>query len=254
MTDYKEGVVIDRMAMVKESSKDVLASIVGSAACVYTGQPFDTVKVRMQVLPGEFKSSLECFKKTMMGEGIATLWRGSVPALIGALSENTVAFTINGNLKRLMSVFRKDESVPSSYEPFVSGGLTGFCTAFVLCPSDVLKCRSQLSRSQGISMGFRDILRTTIQKQGIKGLYTGISAQIVRDIPFYASFFGSYDVFCGLFKKHTDWNDTSVYFISGGLAGQVAFTNIHKYIYLDTVICTYIYLYINTCIYIFLPP
>ena len=29
----------------KATIKDVFASIVGSAACVYTGQPFDTVKV-----------------------------------------------------------------------------------------------------------------------------------------------------------------------------------------------------------------
>lgn len=157
---------IDRITIIKESTKDVLASIVGSAACVYTGQPFDTVKVRMQVQPGVFASSVECFRKTMVGEGVATLWRGSVPALIGALSENTVAFTINGNLKRLMELTRKDSDTPSSIEPFLSGGLTGFCTAFVLCPSDVLKCRAQLSRSQGVSMGFREILNVTLKKQG----------------------------------------------------------------------------------------
>ena len=62
---------------------------------------------------------------------------------------------------------------------------------------------------------------TTIQfnhyiYSGIQGLYTGIGAQVVRDIPFYASFFGSYDIICGLLKKHTSWNDTSIYFISGG--------------------------------------
>jgi hypothetical protein len=157
---------IDNMTILKESMKDVLASIVGSAACVYTGQPFDTVKVRMQVQPGVFSSSIECFKKTMLGEGVSTLWRGSVPALIGALSENTVAFTINGNLKRLMTLTRRDSDTPSNIEPFLSGGLTGFCTAFVLCPSDVLKCRAQLSRSQGVSMGFREILSVTLKKQG----------------------------------------------------------------------------------------
>ena len=166
MTTTMRDATIDKMSILKESAKDVFSSIVGSAACVYTGQPFDTVKVRMQVQPGVFSSSIECFKKTMLGEGISTLWRGSVPALIGALSENTVAFTINGNLKRLMELTRKESGTPSNIEPFLSGGLTGFCTAFVLCPSDVLKCRAQLSRSQGVSMGFREILSVTLQKQG----------------------------------------------------------------------------------------
>ena len=36
-------------------SKDVLASAIGSAACVYTGQPFDTIKVRMQCVPADAK-------------------------------------------------------------------------------------------------------------------------------------------------------------------------------------------------------
>lgn len=37
-----------------EAFKDVIASVVGSAACVYTGQPMDTIKVRTQVQPGVF--------------------------------------------------------------------------------------------------------------------------------------------------------------------------------------------------------
>ena len=50
----------------------------------------------------------------------------------------------------------------------------------------------------------------------MRGLYTGIGAQVMRDIPFYASFFGSYDIFCKILKKSTSWNDTSIYFVAGG--------------------------------------
>ena len=32
----------------RETAKDVFASFIGASACVYTGQPFDTVKVRLQ--------------------------------------------------------------------------------------------------------------------------------------------------------------------------------------------------------------
>jgi hypothetical protein len=206
---------------VTESLKDILASVVGSAACVYTGQPFDTVKVRMQVQPGEFRNSLECFRKTMVGEGIPTLWRGSVPALIGALSENAVAFFINGNLKRVMQYTRSDQDQPSAAEPFVAGGITGFCTAFALCPSDVLKCRSQLSRAKGLALPLSAIFAQTIKTEGLMGLYRGIGAQVMRDIPFYSSFFGTYELSCRYLRATTTWNDTAVYFVSGGFAGQV---------------------------------
>jgi hypothetical protein len=43
---------------------------------------------------------------------------------------------------------------------------------------------------------------------------------VLRDIPFYSSFFGTYTVSCELLKYYTDFSDTAIYFTSGGLAGQ----------------------------------
>jgi hypothetical protein len=218
--------------------KDVLASIVGSTACVYTGQPFDTVKVRMQVQPGYFKSSIDCFIKTFQAEGIRTLWRGSVPALTGALSENAVAFGVNGVLKRTIfnrsttdNADRNDNAnhnanyndgddgyVKRYLYPFLSGGITGLFTSTVLCPCDVVKCRAQLSRAQGINLTVAQIMVNILNSNGIRGFYVGISAQIFRDIPFYASFFGTYALCCEYLRANNsyDFSDTFVYFLSGG--------------------------------------
>jgi hypothetical protein len=198
-----------------EAFKDVLASIVGSVACVYTGQPFDTIKVRMQAQPGLFDGPINCIRKTLKNESIFSLWRGSTPAVIGALSENAAAFGVNGALKR---IFKENEKKEKSYlEPFLTGGITGFVTAFVLCPSDVVKCRAQLSRAQGFDMTAKEVALDLYRKNGLKGLlFTGIGAQILRDIPFYSSFFGSYDIMCMLMKKYTAWPDSSIYFIAGG--------------------------------------
>jgi hypothetical protein len=199
--------------------KDVLASIVGSTACVYTGQPFDTIKVRMQVQPGEFKSTIECFVKTLRKEGVRSFWKGSFPALTGALSENAVAFGVNGVLKRL---FYKSQTDPSEnrfqnyFQPFVSGAVTGSFTAVVLCPCDVVKCRAQLSRAKGLETSIREIIFTTVRTQGMAGFYTGFGAQILRDIPFYSAFFGVYAVSCDILKATTKWSDASIYFMSGG--------------------------------------
>ena len=205
-----------------ETVKDILASVVGSAACVYTGQPFDTVKVRMQVGGAEWVSPVHCARSTFDKEGLVSLWKGSLPALIGALSENAVAFAVNGALKRILAGDANDSNATSSpLKSFASGGFTGFCTAFVLCPCDVIKCRAQNNRSKGLESTFRDVLFSTIKKGGARALYTGIGIQIIRDIPFYGSFFGSYDLFCAYLKKNTKMSDTSVYFVSGGLAGQV---------------------------------
>lgn len=202
----------------KETTSDVVASVVGSAACTYTGQPFDTMKVRVQVNPNEFSGIISSLRKTIAGEGVAALWKGSVPAMVGALSENVVAFATNGLLKRIF----QSEPDDSLLKPLLSGAITGALSSIVLCPCDILKCRAQVNIAMGLSQQSmtqltRDILRT----KGIRGLFVGYGPQLIRDVPFYASFFGTYDILCYVMKKYTSLPETSIYFIAGGIAGQV---------------------------------
>lgn len=200
---------------VKETICDVLASVVGSAASVYSGQPFDTVKVRLQVsTSNQYSGILQCFRNTIKGEGVLALWKGSLPAFMGAISENVVAFAVNGLLRR---VFHTEEEDKSVLEPFLCGGVTGIFSAVALCPCDVVKCRTQVNIAKGIHQeGSISLVRSILRTRGPSGLYVGLGAQITRDIPFYATFFGSYELLCRYMKKHTDLPETSIYFISGG--------------------------------------
>lgn len=202
-----------------ETAKDVIASIVGSAACVYTGQPFDTIKVRMQVQAGQFTGPVHCLKKLLLEEGIPALWRGSVPAFLGALAENAMAFAVNEQLNRTFTSM--DNPIPKPVLPFVTGAITGFFSAFALCPMDVVKCRSQLSRASGGSGDFVQIISTTLRQDGVLGFYRGIGAQILRDAPFYVFFFGTYGTIRKYLRDNTKLPDMMTYIVAGGLAGQI---------------------------------
>lgn len=202
----------------KEATGDIVASIVGSAACTYTGQPFDTMKVRLQVNPNEFTGILPSLRKTVAGEGVAALWKGSVPAMVGALSENVVAFATNGILKRML----QSQSDDSLLKPLITGGITGALSAVVLCPCDILKCRAQVNIAMGMEQqSMTQLVKEIFARKGVRGFFVGFGPQLIRDIPFYASFFGTYDILCYLLKKYTSFPETSVYFIAGGIAGQV---------------------------------
>lgn len=222
MTERYTAAALD----IKEIVKDMVASFVGSAACVYTGQPFDTVKVKLQCAsPGQYRGAIDCGRQVITGEGFLKLFSGSVPALTGAVLENATAFCLNGALKRLLGDREKVkfEDKPF-YEPFLIGGVTGFTVAFVLCPCDMLKCRAQAlqSQSHGQKLSIREIMGNVLKQRGLLGLYTGMRPQIVRDIFFYGSFFGSYEVLCVGLRKYTDMPDAAVYGTAGGVAGQIA--------------------------------
>eukprot|EP01035_Chromulina_nebulosa_P024402 gene24402-31766_t len=179
----------------------------------------------MQVQPGIFISPYLCIRKTLQDEGLFALWRGSLPAFMGALSENAMAFGVNGLLKRFLNTNTSSDNNKRSYiEPLITGGITGIFIPIVLCPCDVLKCRAQVNRLKGQTTGItlRHVFSDTIKQHGIKGLYTGITIQLTRDVIFYSSFFGSYDIMCDIMKKNTKWSDTFIYFMAGGFAGQIA--------------------------------
>ena len=74
----------------------------GGAACVYCGQPLDTVKVKLQTFPSMYSGTLDCFRKTLQQEGIQGLYQGTVPALACNISENAVLFTARGAMDKLV--------------------------------------------------------------------------------------------------------------------------------------------------------
>ena len=234
-----------------DSFKDIFSSTVASAANVYTGQPFDTVKVRLQTAKaGEFRGGIHCAgkiwtqgaqnaintgKSATMGS-ISALWAGSIPAYAGAVLENAAAFGINGALNR-MDLFGhnakdasqgktgKDKEPVPVHESFVTGSITGFLTALVLCPTDVIKCRSQVAMAYGLPSDTMSVLKRTLQSGGVRQLYLGMAAQVLRDVPFYAIFFGVYQNVCSFIRANTTWQDSVVYATAGGLAGQLAWVS-----------------------------
>ena len=63
----------------------------GGIATVYTGQPLDTIKVKMQMFPNLYKNALQCGLETFKRDGIYRgLYAGTVPALAANVSGNLI--------------------------------------------------------------------------------------------------------------------------------------------------------------------
>lgn len=50
---------------------------------VLSGQPFDTVKVRLQTQASQYSGILDCVKKTYQNEGIVGFYKGTLTPLVG---------------------------------------------------------------------------------------------------------------------------------------------------------------------------
>jgi len=176
----------------------------------------------MQTNPMMYPGIMTTFGITVKNEGPAALWKGAVPTAMGMAAENAVAFGVNEALKR---AFPQPESVdknkrPDLLQPFFMGSITGCCSALVLLPSEVVKAKTQVETGTGTSSN--QVLKKMFKKQGIKSLFCGLDSQLMRDGPFYAVFFGGYELNCYLFRTYAPWMPEELnYFMSGGFAGML---------------------------------
>ena len=106
------------------------------------------------------------------------------------------------------------------------GAATGVFTSVAICPMEVLKVRLQVQvpAPTWTSEAFH-----VLGSDGVGGLFRGIGALMLRDVPFNALFYGCYESICtammqlrGLQRK--DELGTPYVFVSGGLAGCIGWS------------------------------
>lgn len=129
----------------KRMVRDTTAGALGGVACVLGGQPFDTVKVKMQTFPHIHKTWYCCFWSTLKVERLRGLYAGSIPALTAMVGENATLFMFYGRCLSAVKYLSGKEKIEhlSIFERACAGSGAAFFSSFVLCPTELLKCRLQ---------------------------------------------------------------------------------------------------------------
>jgi solute carrier family 25 (mitochondrial carnitine/acylcarnitine transporter), member 20/29 len=223
----------------ESSFRGFLGGVVSGAAKLAVGHPFDTIKVRLQVSDkGVFQGPLDCLLKTVRYEGIAGLYKGATPPLIGWMASDSVmlgsltlyrrlllqhAFTDPTPYAGYRSVRGVSERLPALGHA-CAGALAGWTVSIVACPIDQVKGRLQVQyaadKSQRFYRGPVDCASRLIRSHGVRGLYHGLYATAIFR-SFFFFWWGSYDVFTKALQHHTALSTPAVNFYAGGLSAQV---------------------------------
>ncbi|XP_034556170.1 solute carrier family 25 member 15a [Notolabrus celidotus] len=212
---------------------DFAAGAVGGTACVLSGQPFDTTKVKMQTFPTVYRGFIHCFTSTFRQVGVRGLYKGTTPALIANISENAVLFLSYGLCQDVVRFLCKKEkgSSLSDLQKASSGSLASIFSAMAICPTELVKCRLQamheMEASGKVVSGQKStvwsVVKTVLKTNGPLGFYQGLSSTIVREIPGYFCFFGAYELCRSKFAQYmgTDKEHIGILplMFSGGFGG-----------------------------------
>lgn len=152
------------------------------------------------------------------------MYAGTGPALLANVAENGVLFAAYGPCQRLVA-FAMDlfggggggtdtgvVDVEKKLGPAgmaTAGSLASLCSAFALCPTELIKVRLQaadLDRANSVSGGassagrphraagaLQVVARVWTTEGGLRGMYRGLGSTVAREMPGYYVFFLAYE-------------------------------------------------------------
>ncbi|XP_033822093.1 solute carrier family 25 member 55a [Periophthalmus magnuspinnatus] len=230
-----------------------IAGIVG-VTCVF---PIDLAKTRLQnQRAGKqvYKSMMDCLVKTVRTEGYFGMYRGAAVNLTLVTPEKAIKLAANDFFRHHLASGGKGLTV---FKEMMAGCGAGMCQVIVTTPMEMLKIQLQdagriaaqqqkpvmmaptklgttntlLSRSYNSgtvvtaprALSATQIAKELLQTQGIQGLYKGLGATLMRDVPFSVVYFPLFANLNRLGKSSTEESSPFYWaFLSGCAAGSCA--------------------------------
>ena len=182
-----------------ESIRDTLGGVAGGTACVYSTQPLDTTKVKMQTFPSQYRSVLQTLTKTFKTEGIRGLYAGSVPAVLANVGESSSAFLAYGRVSKVFQKITdcKSHEELSLFSKTLCGCFSGVFASFILTPTELIKCRLQTQYIKGTQSNVPKtpfkLAWHIIRNEGALKIMKGWTPTVIREGWGYSFFFGGYE-------------------------------------------------------------
>ncbi|XP_004837662.1 mitochondrial glutamate carrier 2 isoform X1 [Heterocephalus glaber] len=219
-----------------------VAGLVG-VTCVF---PIDLAKTRLQNQHGRdtYKGMMDCLMKTARLEGFFGMYRGAAVNLTLVTPEKAIKLAANDFFRHLLMEDRMQRNLKME---MLAGCGAGMCQVVVTCPMEMLKIQLQdAGRLAGHPQGSASappssrsyttgsasthkrpsatlIAWELLRTQGLAGLYKGLGATLLRDIPFSIIYF---PLFANLnnpgVSESTGKASFAHSFVSGCAAGSVA--------------------------------
>ncbi|PRQ17685.1 putative mitochondrial carrier domain-containing protein [Rosa chinensis] len=173
--------------------------VAGGCASIATSfifTPSERIKQQMQV-GSQFHNCWNALVGIIQKGGLTSLYAGWGAVLCRNVPHSIVKFYTYESLKKLMLSAEQSSNHPTKLQTLVCGGLAGSTAALFTTPFDVVKTRMQTQIPGSVSQYNSVIhaLQEIGKKEGLKGLYRGLTPRLVMYMSQGALFFASYEFF-----------------------------------------------------------
>ncbi|KAI1869730.1 uncharacterized protein JN550_005711 [Neoarthrinium moseri] len=205
-------------------SADFWAGYISGAVGILIGNPLDLIKVRLQAKDAIGAQTATAYARQF--EGASSLITGTAAPVLGYGALNALLFV---SYNRSEAAINNALSLsPNLWTTWVAGAIGGLATWVVSTPTELIKCRAQLSSPPQSSWA---ITKQILRREGVRGLYFGGLVTALRDSIGYGFYFWSYELSQQLMVSSTKKEpslaqDAAKVLLCGGLAGVVTWASI----------------------------
>ncbi|RKP14113.1 mitochondrial carrier domain-containing protein [Piptocephalis cylindrospora] len=185
--------------------QEIMAGCVAGGSQVIFTNPLEIVKIRLQV-QGELISNADGTPAVRRGAlfiirelGILGLYRGASACLLRDIPFSGIYFSSYAHLKKDVFHEGRDGKVLGIGELLTAGAIAGMPAAYLTTPADVIKTRLQVKARKGQTSytGILDAARKIRQEEGIRALFKGGPARVLRSSPQFGTTLMVYELLKG---------------------------------------------------------
>eukprot|EP01018_Ginkgo_biloba_P033693 Gb_41599 [translate_table: standard] len=150
--------------------------------------PLDTVKTKLQTRGASklYSGAVDVVAKVLKSQGILGFYSGVSAVLVGSAISSAIYF---GTCEFGKSLLSKIPLYPSIAIPPAAGAMGNLVSSAVMVPKELITQRMQA----GAAGRSWEVLLRTLETDGIRGLYAGYSATILRNLPAGVLSFSSFE-------------------------------------------------------------
>ncbi|KAK1129924.1 hypothetical protein K0M31_019621 [Melipona bicolor] len=140
-----------------------------------------------------YNGTIDCARKTIVKEGVRGLYKGMGAPLCGVAPIFAISFYGFGLGKQLVRT--SDNKELSPLQLFYAGAFSGIFTTIIMTPGERIKCLLQIQQgdSKPKYNGPIDCAKQLYKNGGIRNIYKGTCATLLRDVPASGMYFMTYE-------------------------------------------------------------
>lgn len=173
----------------------------GGLVSVLVGHPLDTIKVRLQT-DSTYKSTMDCATKTFNKDGFRGFYRGMSAPLATICPIFAISFMGFKMGKSFITQLTETEEKDYTAQHFFCAGMfSGTMTTLIMAPGERIKCLLQIAeqaasktQNKTTKIGPLTLVKQLYREGGLRSIYRGSCATLLRDIPSTATYFATYSM------------------------------------------------------------